>query len=68
MSVAFSPDGKTIVSGSDDNTLIVWDVDPESWIRRLCTKLPRNLTRAEWKASVGTEFPYAKQCPRLPEP
>ena len=25
MSVAFSPDGKTIVSGSADNTLKVWD-------------------------------------------
>ena len=25
MSVAFSPDGKTIVSGSNDKTLKVWD-------------------------------------------
>ena len=26
MSVAISPDGRRVVSGSDDNTLKVWDV------------------------------------------
>ncbi len=28
MSVAFSPDGKRIVSGSQDNTVKVWDATP----------------------------------------
>jgi len=28
MSVAFSPDGATIVSGSDDKTIKVWDAGP----------------------------------------
>ena len=35
MSVAFSPDGKTIVSGSRDQTLKVWDAGA-------CTLTPSN--------------------------
>ena len=31
-SVAFSPDGKTIVSGSKDKTLIVWDAGASALI------------------------------------
>ncbi len=30
-SVAFSPDGATIVSGSDDNTIKVWDTNASKW-------------------------------------
>ena len=37
-SVAFSPDGKTIVSGSDNKTLKVWDVAN-----------PRPYNAAEWE-------------------
>ena len=34
VSVAFSPDGRTALSGSDDNTLILWDVASGSELRR----------------------------------
>ncbi|MDJ0606009.1 WD40 repeat domain-containing protein, partial [Microcystis sp. M53602_WE12] len=34
-SVNFSPDGKTLVSGSDDGTIILWDVETGKEIRTL---------------------------------
>ncbi len=38
-SVAFSPDGKHIVSGSGDNTLRLWDVSWESLLQTACNQL-----------------------------
>ena len=35
ISVSFSPDGKTLVSGSDDNTIKLWDVETGQEIRTL---------------------------------
>ena len=42
LSVAFSPDGKTIVSGSSDMTLKVWDAAN-----------PRPYNAAEWETVEG---------------
>ena len=63
MSVAFSPDGKTIVSGSADNTLKVWEVEealpvpadadlPE--LKRLA--IARGYTFAEVKKNSGDKL------------
>ena len=65
LSVAFSPDTRTLVSGSADTTIILWDVSFESWQKRACSLANRNLTRAEWEQFMQDE-PYRATCPDLP--
>ena len=65
--MAFSPDGRTLVSGDNIGDLFFWDVDPESWLRKLCAKLSRNLSQSEWDTYVGKNVPYQEQCPGLPK-
>jgi hypothetical protein len=40
---------------------------PEVLHAEVCAKLPRNMTREEWKEWVG-DLPYRRQCPDLPGP
>jgi WD40 repeat protein len=68
LSLAFTPDGKRLVTGHAGGTLTLWDVDTDRWPARACEVAHRNLTRDEWKAGVGADLPYAAVCPGLPVP
>jgi len=64
--VAFSPDGGILASGSADQFAILWDISFDSWRTRACRIANRNLTQTEWDQFVGPETPYQRTCPGLP--
>ena len=63
----FTADGKTLVSAAR-REVILWDIDPESWIEKACNIAGRNFTKAEWEQFVGTDIAYHTTCPNLPAP
>jgi WD40 repeat protein len=64
--LAFDANGRVLASAGDDGRVILWDVGEASWRQRACAIANRNLTREEWRESLG-ERPYRPQC-QLPAP
>ncbi|MDI9355481.1 MAG: hypothetical protein QM536_00440 [Chitinophagaceae bacterium] len=53
---------KQIITGSNDDFMKVWPIEPDFIADKLCAK-SRNLTQNEWKQYVGENILYEKTCP-----
>ena len=62
--MALSPDGRSVIIGSFDETAAQWRLDTRSWSERACRLANRNLDEAEWQDFMGDQ-PYHKVCPDM---
>jgi WD40 repeat protein len=65
-SVAFSPDGKRIVSGGDDTFVRMWLAYADA--AAVCAKLTTNISHQQWRDWVAPDIGYVEVCPGLPIP
>ncbi len=66
-SVAFSPDSKSIITGSlDEDRLVLSPTRSQYMTGEICGLLDRNLTQEEWNTYVGTDIPYEETCGEAP--
>ncbi len=62
ISVSFSNEDKTLVTGSWDDTAIFWSLEPSIWMEKTCQRVERNFTQAEWEQYFPGEV-HRTTCP-----
>lgn len=65
-SMAFSPDGNTIIAGCRDNLIRMWPAKTSIMADQVCSNVKRNLDKDEWDKYVAQDIPYIKTCVQLP--
>jgi WD40 repeat protein len=65
--IEIRPDGKTLISAFSEGygLMIIWDLDPTSWIQKACQIAGRNFTQEEWVQYFPDEA-YRTTCPQWP--
>jgi WD40 repeat protein len=64
--IIFSLNGTYVITSSGDGTIRAWIWKPNDIIDYACSRVPRNLTSAEWSEHISDTMPYAKICPNVP--
>lgn len=66
IAVAFSNDNLWAFSSTGPNVLSINTWDSTFLFNEMCSRVYRNLTRAEWQHYIGDALPYQAVCPNLP--
>ena len=53
--ISYAPDGKAILIGFEDGSVVAYDVDPQSWVDHACRVAGRDLSAAEWRDAFGSD-------------
>ncbi|WP_456459284.1 nSTAND1 domain-containing NTPase [Reichenbachiella sp.] len=68
-SAAFSPDGKTLMTGAGDGIIRYWPTRPDEMAEKICDdpKVAHNLSDNSWRAYVGAGIDYEETCEGKPK-
>lgn len=68
-SAAFSPDGKTLMTGAGDGVIRYWPTHPDEMALEICgnPKIEHNLSVNSWNAYVGEDIDYKETCEGKPK-
>jgi WD40 repeat protein len=60
-SVAFGANSRVLASGSEDETVMLWDLNIDDSIRRICATTQGVLTPRQWRETIP-ELSYEPPC------